>query len=137
MKEVPLSPELSAAVHTHSMRYVAFLRDLVTPISFRVLSAENKKKIMTEVPIISERDLPADHPRREAPKKGMSGEKFDEALNLLRRTESGSSSQVLSAVKFILSSHKNWYTEEGKALIRRLCRDYPFTSQQRAQIPSR
>ena len=116
MKEVPLSPKLSAAVHTHSQRYVSQFRDIETPTggptgspTGGVFSGRDKNirpdklEIMTEVPILSESDLPADHPRREPHAKGHSREKLDAAVKMLKNTTDTSNiGKVFSAGEYTI-----------------------------------
>jgi hypothetical protein len=74
--------------------------------------------------------------RKLGQQRGRKGqEKLESAIQALKSTDGGikNREKAFIDVMFVLQ-HDRWYTDEGRAEIRRLAGQFPFTANQRSKI---
>lgn len=128
LSEVKLPDNFKNQVTMHSKRYEQMFRERDEEVNF----LRDKEFTLEEHAIISESELPPDHPRR--PREGgtTAEQKWNKAVIGLHSNQP--SSTIYSDVLFVLQ-HNYWYTEKGYNEIRELCKSYPyFTGKQRYRI---
>lgn len=123
--------DLSNAVKVHSARYEGMFRDRPKAISY----SADKGFIREEHAIVELNELPATHPCLKDCTQGSRSMGLEKWLHTEEQLRSGNTSRsVFNDVQFILQ-HDEWYTDEGRAELKRLARAYPhFTTNQRGRI---
>jgi len=109
----------------HSRRYESMFRDRAKEVKFYL----DKEFVMEEHAIVTESELPADHPRNMRDTPSYTIQKWNKAIAALESRTPNAYNDVI----FILQ-HDDWYTDAGRNEMKRLATKYPFTSKQRFRI---
>lgn len=125
MTAIQVSTLLMDRVVIHSKRYESMFRERVNGVVF----VRDREFVMEEHAIISESELPKDHPRNPRETSSYTVQRWNQAVKALKLGLPTAYNDVI----FILQ-HDDWYTDSGMREIRRLASTYPFSCKQKQKI---